>query len=88
MNISLPSAGIQAASAAFEIAANNIPAALSNANSDIYSAGSTLGDSVSLSTAVASLAKKNLDTTASLTASLVDSAVSSSTGQSSFSVVG
>jgi len=88
MNISLPSAGIEAASAAFESAANNIPTALSNANNVIYSAGSTLSDSVSLSTAVASLAKKNLDATASLTTSLVDNAVSASSGQSSFSVVG
>jgi hypothetical protein len=37
---------------------------------------------------VASLAKKNLDATASLTTSLVDNAVSASSGQSSFSVVG
>jgi len=88
MNLSLPSASIQAASAAFESAANNIPTALSNATNDPYSAGSTLSDSVSLSTAVASLAKKNLDTTASLTASLVDDAAGLSSGQSSFSVVG
>jgi hypothetical protein len=88
MNFSLPSASIQAASAAFENAANNIPTALSNANSDIYSAGSTLSDSVSLSTAVASLLKKNLDSTANLTESLVNNAASASTSQSSFSVLG
>lgn len=84
MDFSISATGIQSASSAFESAANGIPKALSNATNDILSAGSTISDSVDLSTAVASLAKKNLDFSAKVTLALVDNA----SKQSTFSILG
>jgi hypothetical protein len=84
MNFSIPAAGMEAASAVFETAANAIPQALSNATNNILSAGSTLGDSVDLSTAVAVMAKSSLDFQANVQVALVEKAMQ----QSTFSAVG
>ena len=74
---------MQSASAAFEAAANGINQAFAGASNPVTN-GSTLGDSVSLSTQVASLAKSSLDFQASVKMEIVDSEMS----QSTFSMVG
>ena len=83
MNFSVPAAGLQSASAAFETAANGISQALQNSGNPIR-AGSTMGDSVDLSTAVASLAKSNLDFAANVKMELVENKMQ----QSTFSILG
>jgi hypothetical protein len=83
MNFSIPAAGMQSAQATFESAANGITKALQNSANPL-TAGSTLGDSVDLSTQVASLAKSNLDFAANVKMALVENAMR----QSTFSVLG
>ena len=51
MNFSIPAAGMQAASAALETAANGLNQVFQNASNPLTS-GSTMGDSVDLSTAM------------------------------------
>jgi hypothetical protein len=83
MNFSIPAAGMQSASAAFESAANQLNQVFQNGPNPLTS-GSTMGDSVDLSTAMASLAKSNLDFQANVQMELIDKAMS----QSTFSVLG
>ena len=83
MNFSIPAAGMQSASAAFEAAANGINQAFAGGSNPLTN-GSTLGDSVSLSTQVASLAKSSLDFQANVKMEIVDNEMS----QSTFSMVG
>ena len=83
MDFSIPAAGMQSASAAFEAAANGINQAFTGASNPLTK-GSTLGDSVSLSTQVASLAKSSLDFQANVKMEIVDNEMS----QSTFSMVG
>ena len=78
MNFSIPAAGMQSASAAFEAAANGITQAFQSAGNPL-TAGSTMGDSVSLSTQMASLIKSNLDFTANVQMEIVDNEMSKST---------
>ncbi len=82
MNFSIAAAGMQTASAAFESAANGINQAFQSATNPL-TAGSTMADSVDLSTQMASLLKSNLDFTANVKMELVDSEMS----QSTFSMV-
>jgi len=79
MDFSTPTAGMQSASAAFDSAANAITQAFSNSASDPLSAGSTMGDSVDLSTAVAALLKSNLDFTANIKMAIVENQMNQST---------
>jgi hypothetical protein len=83
MDLSIPTGGMQSASAAFEAAANGLNQAF-RSDSNPQTAGSTLSDSVDLSTQVASLAKSNLDFSANVKMEMVDNAMS----QSTFSLVG
>jgi hypothetical protein len=83
VNFSIAAQGMQNADAAFETAANRLTKAFQSANNPLTE-GSTIGDSVSLSTAMAGLAKSNLDFTANVKMELVDSEMSKST----LSVVG
>ena len=83
MNFSIPAAGMQSAAAAFESAANGIVKATQNSGNPL-TAGSTIGDSVDLSTQVASLAKSNLDFSANVKVALVENEMQHST----FSVLG
>ena len=78
MNFSITAAGMQSASAAFESAASGNSQAFQSASNPVTS-GSTMGDSVSLSTQMASLMKSNLDFTANVKMELVDNAMSKST---------
>ncbi len=78
MNFSIPAAGMQSASAAFETAANGINQAFEGVGNPL-TAGSTMGDSVSLSTQMASLMKSNLDFQANVKMELVDNEMSKST---------
>jgi len=83
MNISTPAAGIQQASAAFEAAANGISQAVTNSANPLTK-GSTMGDSVDLSTQVASLAKSALDFQANVKVELVENQMQ----QNTFSILG
>jgi len=83
MNSSIAAGGIQSASDAFESAANGMNQAFQSATNPL-TAGSTLPDSVSLSTQVASLAKSSLDFQANVKMEIVDNEMS----QSTFSIVG
>jgi hypothetical protein len=83
MNFSIPAAGMQSASAAFEAAANGINQAVIGASNPLTK-GSIMGDSVSLSTQVASLAKSTLDFQANVKMELIENEMSKST----FSIVG
>lgn len=83
MDFSIPAAGMQNASAAFEAAANGLNQVFQNATNPL-TAGSTMGDSVDLSTAMAALLKSNLDFTANVKMELIDSQMA----QSTFSLVG
>jgi len=83
MNFSIAATGMQNASAAFEAAANGINQAFQGVSNPLTS-GSTMGDSVSLSTQVASLAKSNLDFNANVKMELIDNEMSKST----FSILG
>jgi hypothetical protein len=83
MNFSIAAAGMQNASAAFESAANGLNQAFQSASNPL-TAGSTMADSVSLSTTMASLLKSNLDFTANVKMELVDNEMS----QSTMSIVG
>lgn len=83
MGFSIPAAGMQSASAAFEAAADGINRAFAGSTNPLTK-GSTLGDSVSLSTQVASLAKSSLDFQANVKMELIDNEMSKST----FSLVG
>ncbi len=74
---------MQNASAAFESAANGLNQAFQSASNPL-TAGSTMADSVSLSTTMASLLKSNLDFTANVKMELVDNEMS----QSTMSIVG
>lgn len=78
MDFSIAAAGMQSASAAFENAANGLTRAFQSANNPLTE-GSTMGDSVSLSTAMVGLMKSNLDFTANVKMELVDSEMSQST---------
>ena len=78
MNLSIPAAGIQNADAAFEAAANGITRAVLNSGNPL-TAGSTLGDSVVLSTQVASLAKSSLDFAANVQMEIVENSMQQST---------
>jgi hypothetical protein len=78
MNLSIPAAGLQTASAAFEAAASGIAQAFQGSG-DPTSAGSTLGDSVDLSTQVASLIKSNLDFLANVKVEIIENATNKST---------
>jgi hypothetical protein len=78
MNLSIPAAGMQNADAAFEAAANGITRAVQNSGNPL-TAGSTLGDSVDLSTQVASLAKSSLDFAANVQMEIVENAMQRST---------
>jgi hypothetical protein len=83
MNFSIAAAGMQSASAAFETAANGLNQVFQNGFNPM-TAGSTMGDSVSLSSAMAGLMKSNLDFTANVKMEMVDNEMS----QSSLSVLG
>jgi hypothetical protein len=78
MNFSIPAAGLQSATAAFESAANGITQAFQSAGNPLTE-GSTLGDSVDLSTQMASLLKSNLDFQANIKTELVDKELTQST---------
>ncbi len=84
MDLSIPAAGMASASAAFETAANNISTAFINATSNPLSAGSTMSDSVSLSTTMAELMKSQLDFSANVQTAIVDNQMN----QSMLSVLG
>jgi hypothetical protein len=83
MNFSIPAGGMQNATAAFESAANGLTQAFQSANNPLTE-GSTMGDSVSISTQMASLMKSNLDFTANVQMEMIESNMS----QSTLSVVG
>ena len=83
MDLSIPAAGMQSASAAFETAANSLTQVFQNPTNPLP-AGSTVGDSVELSTSVASLLKSNLDFTANVKMEIVENQMQ----QSTFSVFG
>jgi hypothetical protein len=83
MNFSIPAAGMQAASAAFESAANGLNQVFQKGLNPLTQ-GSTMGDSVDLSSAVTGLMKSNLDFTANVKMELIDSQMS----QSTFSLLG
>ncbi len=74
---------MQSASAAFETAANSFTQVFQNSTNPL-TAGSTMGDSVDLSTSVASLLKSNLDFTANVKMEMVENQMQ----QSTFSVFG
>ncbi len=78
MNFSIAAAGMQSASDAFETAANRLNQAFQSAGNPL-TAGSTLEDSVSLSTTVAGLMKSNLDFAANVKMELVDNEMSQNT---------
>jgi len=83
MDLSIPAAGMQSASAAFETAANSLTQVFQNSTNPL-TAGSTMGDSVDLSTAMAGLLKSNLDFTANTKLEMVENQMQRST----FSVLG
>lgn len=83
MNFSIPAAGLESASAAFDAAANGINQAFQGATNPL-SSGSTKGDSISISTQMASLAKASLDFSANIKMELVENEMSKST----FSIAG
>lgn len=83
MDFSIPAAGMQNASAAFEAAANGLNQVFQNASNPL-TRGSTMGDSVDLSTTMAALLKSNLDFTANVNMELIDNQMT----QSTFSLVG
>jgi hypothetical protein len=83
MDLSISAAGIQNASAAFEAAASGITQAFQSAGNPLTE-GSTMSDSVDLSTAMASLLKSNLDFMANIKMEIVESQMN----QSTFSLIG
>jgi hypothetical protein len=83
MNFSIPAAGMQAASAALESAANGLNHVFQNASNPLTS-GSTMGDSVDLSTAMLGMLKSNLDFTANVKTAVVENSMA----QSTFSILG
>jgi flagellar basal body rod protein FlgC len=84
MNLSIPAAGMQAASQAFEAAATNISRAFSSAMSNPLSAGSTTADYVDISASIVALLKSNLDFDANVKVEIVENEMN----QSTFSIMG
>jgi hypothetical protein len=78
MDMSIPAAGLQSASAALEAAANGLNQVFQNGFNPL-TAGSTMGDSVDLSTQVVSLMKSNLDFEANVKLELIDNQINQST---------
>jgi hypothetical protein len=83
MNFSIPATGMQSASAAFEAAANGLNQVFQNASNPL-TAGSTMSDSIDLSTQMVSLLKSNLDFTANVKMAEVENQMN----QNTFSIVG
>ena len=74
---------MQAASAALETAANGLNQVFQNASNPLTS-GSTMGDSVDLSTAMLGMLKSNLNFTANVKMAVVENSMARST----FSILG
>lgn len=80
MDLSIPAAGMQSAGAAFDSIASSITKAFDKPQTT----GASAGDSVDLSTQVASLLKSSEDFAANVQVAIVENAVN----KSSFSVLG